>query len=947
MAAPTGSTTRPEPAAGPVGPGAPGSVAVTALGGAPAVSLLGDVRVDAGTGPGSAGPPMRRALLAALALRRGPVDREELLWSLWGDDPPSSATRNVQTYVAALRRLLEPEPTAPRHLLTVGTGYELLLPDESVDVRRFERLRARGRDLLAAGDVEAGLAAYDAALGLWRGEPLAHVPGPFAADQRTLLLDWCVSAAEAWALPALERGPAAAVVDRVRAVSRVAPGRPPLTTLLLRALDADGRRAEALAEAASAPTAADPELAAVVDRLRRGVPLDAEVPAPVVAPPRPAVPAQLPHDVHSFVGREAETERLRARLRATGRAPRTVVLHGTGGVGKTALAVHFGHQVAADFPDGTLYVDLRGFAPEAEPLPAAEALGALLRSLGDGEELPSTLRELEAAYRTRVAGKRLLVLLDNAASAEQVRPMLPGSPEPFVVVTSRNTLAELVVRDGAVPLALGALDEAGALELLAGVVGADRVAAEPAAAAALTRVCGLLPLALRIFAEQAALRAGETLADLLAELTPREERLDLLSTSDAAEAVRVVMSWSYAVLTPELAELFRVAGAFPGPDLTAPPLAAVSGRPVAQVERGLRALADDHLLERHGPGRYRVHDLLRLYAVERLAAEVGPAGARELAVRLLDWYLATAIAADVRLSPFRGTRTPPPPAGPVRPLEFADYTAARDWGDAELANSLELIRLADRIDLPRHACELANTMVGYYYIRGHWREWIEALGIAISGAVRLGDDDVQRRARYNLAGAYLQTERFAECLEQCAAIDRLGEGDPRFELMLGNVRAASLLGLGRTEEAARLLSETLARDPERSPARAIPLANLGEAYTRLGELTRALACHEEALATRLSVGDLIGASTSLLGMGALHLRMDKPDRAVQALLDSRRYARDSGSPREEALANAALGDALLAAGQDELARDCFEQALTGFERLEDPRAQAMRARLGG
>ncbi len=478
---------------------------------------------------GPVGPPARQALLCALVLRVGPVSRAEILWSLWGDQPPVSAVRNVQSYVSGLRQLLGPD-----HLRTVGDGYQLMLPDGALDLREFHEQCAAARDLRDAGDNAAALDVFEQALGLWRGVPLAGVPGPFAEQQRGAALESFAGAVNSWAELAAGLRPPGEIADQLLAAETVQSLPPRLVEVLWRSLDAAGRRAEAVAHSERVRPAA--ELAGLADRLRQGEPIAQE---PAAAPVR--VPAELPHDVHAFVGRQSLLEMVGECLAARGRAPRMVLLHGVGGAGKTALAVHFGHQLAAEFPDGALYVDLLGSSSDEKPLSAADALGALVRSLGvEADDMP--LPQLVGLYRTHVAGRRLLIQLDDAVSVEQVRPLLPGSPEPFVLITSRSALPDLVIRDGVVPVRLGTLDEQEALELLAAVVGADRVAAEPDAARALTKVCGLLPLPLRMVGQQALLRPEYSLADLLAELMASERWPDLLSTNDVADAMRVVMA---------------------------------------------------------------------------------------------------------------------------------------------------------------------------------------------------------------------------------------------------------------------------------------------------------------------------------------------------------------------------------------------------------------------
>ena len=417
-----------------------------------------------------------------------------------------------------------------------------------------------------------------------------------------------------------------------------------------------------------------------------------------IAPPR-----QLPPSPPGFVGREGELAQLDSFVPPPGRRRSGPVViaavHGMAGVGKTALAVHWGHRVARRFPDGQLYMDLRGHSARVAMTPG-EALGRALRALGvPDRQVPAEVEEQAALYRSLLAGRRVLVVLDNAVTPEQVRPLLPGSAGCMAVVTSRCRLSGLAARDGAQRISLDVLPAAQAVAVLAQAAGAARVDAEPAAADELARLCGRLPLALRIAAERVARRPRSALADLAGELTGARNRLDLLCAGDDdATAVRAVFSWSYRTLPPTAARAFRSLGLLAGPDISAPAVAALIAADTATARQLLELLAGMYLVEDSGEDRYRLHDLLRLYATERSSAEDTDEGRSAARHRVLDWYLHTAQAANSSIAHdlcFPQIRLDAAAEGCV-PLTFATIRQALDWCETEHANLMASISMPPR-----------------------------------------------------------------------------------------------------------------------------------------------------------------------------------------------------------------------------------------------------------
>ena len=416
-----------------------------------------------------------------------------------------------------------------------------------------------------------------------------------------------------------------------------------------------------------------------------------------------------------------------ARRPRPGDSVGVIVLSGTAGVGKTALAIRFGRQVAKRFPDGQLYVNLRGLDPGPPPMEPAEALGFLLSGLGvPPHRFNIVVEERAAMYRSLLDGKRILVVLDNATSAAQVRPLLPGSPGCLVVVTSRNELAGLVAAEGAALITLDVLSHAEAREMLARRLGRDRIAAEPEAADEIIEECARLPLALSIAVGRAAGRAKQPLADLAAELRDAKGRLDALEAGDAATDMRAVLSWSYDQLGEPAARMFRVLGLHPGPDISSPAAASLAGMPRVEAAAALRELAQTHMVAEHLPGRFTFHNLLRDYAADLAERSDTEQDRRAAAHRMLDHYLHTAMAATQLFSPGRSALRLAGPTPGVLPAEVTDKDQAAAWFDAELPVLLALIGYADANGFDTHAWQIPWALGPYLQparpvprLRGH------------------------------------------------------------------------------------------------------------------------------------------------------------------------------------------------------------------------------------
>ena len=611
--------------------------------------MLGSLLVGDGASLSRIRADQQRLVAALLLLEAGrAVPVERLVDELWGERPPPSAAATVRGYVMRLRRLLGGDPGSS--LVTQGRGYELVVEDGDVDARVFAGLVASARHALTDGQPETAAARLSQGLALWRGPALADVPArPAVTAEAERLGQLRLAAVEDLLGVQLELGAHAEVVHQAQRLVAEHPLRERLWAQLMLAQYRCGRRAQALDAYLRARRVLveelglepGPELRELQRVILAGQP-DVLAPAhrgAVAVPARArVVPAQLPAEVAAFVGRQAALAQLGSHLpdQADRRSPAIVVIAGAAGVGKTALAVHWAHRVRDRFPDGQLYVDLRGWAAGA-PLHPLDALAGFLPALGvPAAEVPDEVARAAAVYRSLLAGNRVLIVLDNARGPGQVRPLLPASPGSTVVLTSRDQLRGLVARDGAVRLDLDVLAPREARTLLTRLLGAERVDAEPEATAEFARLCGHLPLALRIAAANLADRPRTTVAAYAAELATGDRLRALEAGEDADAAVRVAFERSYTALPAAARRLFRLLGLIPGAAIGPRAAAALAGTDDAAAAVLLDRLASAHLAGERAPNRYVLHDLLRLYAAERSGVEDSSAERGAALDRLLD-----------------------------------------------------------------------------------------------------------------------------------------------------------------------------------------------------------------------------------------------------------------------------------------------------------------------
>lgn len=904
--------------------------------------ILGPVEADLEGVSGLAGLRRReRCLLGLLLLEAGRVvPTARLIDLLWDGAPPAAARSLLHTHVSHLRRRL-PRPDGGI-LVTRGDGYLLDVDGAVVDAYRFRSMVGRARDV---ADPTDRVDLLSDALALWRGPVLADAATePLRRRVCAGLTELRLTAIEDRAGAALALGRHREVVDELHDVIAEHPLRERVAALLMQALYHGGEQSEALAVFGDIRARLADEVGldpgAELLRVHRSI-VRRDHPVPGQRKPAPAppavTPAQLPAAVFSFVGRAPELDRLDRldRLDELDRlTAKTVVICGTAGVGKTALAVTWAHRAAHAFPDGQLYVDLHGYSPEAA-LTAGAALDRCLRALGvggDGSEIPVDLDEQSALFRSVLKDRRVLLVLDNAASVDQVRPLLPGTGSCLTLVTSRNDLRGLVASHDAVPVRLRPLARAEAVSLLSRLLGEERVAREHDAADELAELCARLPLALRVAAANLAADAGKPLADAAGELAAGDRLSQLAMPGDQQTAVRVAFACSYRVLPAAAQRLFRRLGLLPGPDFTAAAAAVLAGLAPAACAELLDALRAAHLLERRAAAsraedRFHCHDLLRWFAAERAEAEDAEADRVEAVRALFDHYVRVADAAARLLYPHL-SRLPCPRADEQ---PFADHRAARAWLDAEQPNLLAAIHSAARPPVHDATWLLADTLRGYFLsFTAADTQWRDSATAALLAARRSGRPEAAAAMHCNLGARHFRRNHY----EHAAA---------RFRDALGTAQGAGLVGaqanarvwLGLTMWAVGDLRESIAhyeqallrcREAGDRRAEAAALDGLGNVYGAMGEPWRAMQHHRRALALHRASGSRLGQARSLNNLSCDYLALADVDQAVEHALAALRLTEEVSSAFAQGKVLVSLASAHREAGRHRQAMEYVQQA---------------------
>ncbi|GAA4249965.1 AfsR/SARP family transcriptional regulator [Dactylosporangium darangshiense] len=919
-----------------------------------------DVVLDLGT-------PKQRTVLALLLLHANrQVTAGRVVDELWPGAAPSSAGANVTTYLSRLRRAMAGGGCA---LERRDGGYLLRIEPRAMDVQRFAERAARGDTAWAAGGAVAAARHWEAALSTWRGAAFEGLPtGPELDAARAEWQERRLSVLERHARARLRLGRPGDVAAEMRRHTLAEPLRETGWLLLVAALWSSGHPAAALEAYDRARTVLGEQLGVDPGPRLRGLHRailadDADAlwslldDAPAAdRPDRTSVrgPAQLPMDVPGFTGRAGEFDRLDALLERDAGQPTAVVVtavSGMAGVGKTALALHWAHRRVAHFPDGQLYVNLRGFDPAGAAASPAEAVRGFLDALGvPAARIPADLDGQAALFRSLMAGRRMLVMLDNARDSEQVRALLPGAPGCLVVVTSRNRMAGLVALEGARPLLLDVLDAGDARRLLANRLGEQRVAAEPDAVDEIVAGCAGLPLALAIVAARAAINPRVELAAFAAQLREADGGgLDALAEPDLPADVRAVFSWSFRQLSPAAARLFRLLGGHPGRDVSVPAAASLAGAGADEAAALLSELAHANLLTDHVPGRYTQHDLLRAYAVELAHAHERDDDARAALRRLLDHYVHTAHAAAMLITPHRAPLDlgPPAPGALVTALDSPDAAVA--WFAAERAALVAAAVAAAASGFGRETGRLAWAVTPFFSRQGHCHEWAATQEAALRAAIEDGDEAGQAEAHRALLRAYGRLGReelIAPHLERALELfERTGNPIGRAHTYLNYAHVLTVRGRHREALEPNRQALELYRAAGDELGEADALNSIGWQSGLLGDHEQTLAYGRQALAIFRRNGVAQREINTLDSMGHAYHHLGHLGEAIASYEQALALAERAADHYNEVEVLIHLGDTLHDAGRGAEARERRRQALTLLETLDRADAPEIRARL--
>jgi DNA-binding SARP family transcriptional activator len=964
--------------------------------------ILGPLEVWLNGEPVALGGVKQRMVLAVLLLRRGVVvSNDELVHQLWGDQPPHSAANTVQTYISRLRAVLEPDRprnTGPQLLVTRPPGYLFQITDRQLDAARFAQLLEEGTAHLRSGQAELALERLRESLSLWRGAALADFPDAiFAKTERARLEGLRLVAQEHQIEAELALGRHRELIAPLEVLIREHPHQETMHRLLMLALYRSGRQADALGvyhqtrklladELGIDPSA---ELKAMHEAILHQSPeLDWHPPGHrlEVNPDPPAHRAdlfQLPPDLDDFVDRDAYSARVRALLQRDGHHSSTIVIYGKAGVGKSALAVHVAHEIKDRFPDGQLYASLRGLhAQVAEP---ADVLADFLLTLGvDPAGIPDRIDARITLYQTRLRGQRVLVMLDNAATESQIRPLLPRNAQCAVLVTSRRHLAGL---EGAVTLELGVMEPNEAVELLAKAAGPERVSAEPQAAEEIVRLCGYLPLAVRIAGARLATKPHWRLGGYATRLRDERRRLKELRAGDLE--VRASFALSYEELNPDEQRAFRLLGMLDSPNFPTWIAAALLGCSTDDAEEWVEQLVDAQLIEasaedQTGRIRYHLHDLLRAFARDRLEAEEPAAHRQEALKRALSAYLEATMQAGTRLGLhyYFYQNAQLINSGQRGDSQIAQVveTDPLAWFSGEQDNLIAAVTQAHHQGLWQLCWELADRLAVLFEHRVQWSAWEHAGQLALDATRRAGDRRAEayillsigkvQRWRRRLESTEHAGRHFDEALaiftalgDQCGIAyarletgvthryhgrltDALADFERGLTLFhtigdeLGEAAALRNIGIvhrhqGRYQQAIDYLTRALAvfqRDRV-DLAAARSLRHLGVIYRDCGRLDDALACTQQGLSLARQIGNQPAQAWALRSLGMVHLRLGRLDDAHTSLDECLAIVRELGDRGGEAWALEGLADIYLAEGRFEDARECYHRAVAVFRTI--------------
>ncbi|MFJ9823650.1 AfsR/SARP family transcriptional regulator [Streptomyces sp. NPDC101160] len=902
-----------------------------------------------------------RALLTVFLLRSDRVVMtEDLIDGLWGTNPPKTARTTLHNYIRRLRKVLLACGSDP--LLTEPGGYVLRLESHWLDVHAFDDLVAQAEGAQERGDLVAASQFQRRALGLWRGKALEGTASRYLAEVEAPRLEEARrSAFEKLMDIDLRLGHHNALLGEMRRELAREPLRERLRSQYMLALYRAGRRADALDVYREGRRVLVKELGLepgpALREMERAILADSPaLAAPTAAASRAAAsrsaeqvppPRQLPPDTAHFTGRDAHLRALDEWAGASGTHGPMVItaIDGQGGMGKTALAVHWGHSARARFPDGQLYIDLRGYAT-TRPVTPVEALASFLYALGvPAERIPDDPDRAAGLYRTLLAEKRVLVVVDNARSADQVRPLLPGSPGSHVVVTSRDVLAGLVVRDSARHLRVDALTPEEAAELLERLLGASVVAAEPEATAELARLCWYVPLALRVSAVNVREAGGDRpVAGHVDRLRDEDRRLAALSVpDDEASSLQAVLSLSYLSLSPDARRLFRRLSLVPGPTITAAGASALLGLPVARTSQLLRRLVAVHLVGQTDPDAYGLHDLLRLFAESCAAADEGPEERAAALRRLYDHYLAGVHAGARLLYPEKLRAFAPGQAagradegsvvdtdeesvvdtaasscrgveeGTVGTLVLPDQTAARQWFRREHTNLVIAAQRGAALGLPAASWELCDALRGYFWLVRTGPDWVSVAEAGLEAAQGAHHTIGSATARLSLGDAHRSLGRYERAAQYYEAVLADAESAHWAE---GKAQALNNLGLvgiltGKLRDALQRYEaavDVLPADPRWNLLRLSMEGNMGLLRQELGDLRQAERHNAAALELSRSIGSRGAEGVTRGNLGQVLGLLGRSEEALECLTEALAVHRELGNRGSEAETLRGLAD---------------------------------------
>ncbi|MEU6351667.1 BTAD domain-containing putative transcriptional regulator [Streptomyces sp. NPDC047072] len=939
-------------------------------------AILGPLEVRAGGVRLRLGGPIQARVLTTLLLdpcRMVPVSR--LVEAAWDDEPPATAAHQVRKAIADLRQRI---PGGPSMIVTDGPGYRVDVARSQLDLSQFSDRLCEARDALEAGHLAEAAELLRTALVLWRGPVLPGGGGSVIAAASVVLEERRLAAVEQLMELRLALGESRELIGDLRELVAEHPLGESFRGQLMLALYRSGRQAEALAEFAKARELLieelgidpGPQLTRLHEAILRDSPElavpDAVSPESAVASAAPAAsgepepeavaaPCTLPHDLTDFAGRDRElTQLLEYAAPPRDGAVRIVAVDGMGGSGKTALVVRGAHRLADRYPDGQLFVDLRGFTPGEQPMRPGTVIGTLLRTLGvPGERIPDDLDGRVALWRTTLANRRVLLVLDNAADAAQIRPLLPSHPGSLGLLTSRIRMVGL---DGAEWMSIGTMSPSDSLALITGALGEERVLGEPEAAAELAALCGNLPLALRIATARLRNRPLWTLGHLVGRLGDETRRLDELKSGD--RSVEATLRMSYHGLDARHREAFRLLGLHPGAETDTHSAAALLDTSSAEAEEVLEHLLDMHLVEQHEIGRYTFHDLVRSFA-QRLREEEGADAGQERAAfgRLLDHFLTVTDQACAVLYPGRvpvgggahasggdgrgTTAVVAPPGGRVaepssigqiaEPPSSGQVVEAESFFEREHGTLLSAVARAERLGFLGQTVHLSRNLVFHLNSRSCLEEYRQAATIAVAAARRLGDPVLLRVSLSNLGSAWWRLGRFREGIP--VAEEALGVAKDHGDRN-GEAVCLSLLGLlhsclGHFPEAQGYLEQAVERRHDMADGRqgAYAWCSLSTVYTWLGRYREAAVAAEHAVRLSRELGARAEEITALTDLTAALLGTEEYPAARAVVERALELGDELRMPEEYAHALALAADVSQWLGAGEESAGYAERAL--------------------